>query len=519
MEIYTHQEFPHAVELTEPIGMKFEAIITNDDLHRMNEIFGTKYINGRTAIIGIFGSSDGRKYRDFITLVPLQCSIKGVKMDRVEELMFLNKYYSTNEYIRWQEFNTPFNQLLFEIKRFTEEAERIRPYMTFMYDGIVVEFRDQQLRDLLGRKNSINQYAMAVKFNTLKRITTFTGFTYTIGQNGQVTPMIHYNPIEFMGAIHTKSTGSSLARVRKLDLYIGDQIEVEYVNDVMPYVHKVNSKFNEMNHRRPPRPDEMFPKYCPCCGEELYVSDAAFCLNMNCPERVRQRLTNMMAKLGINDFAESAVNTLKFKSFSDLMQMTPDMMEDLGPTNCIKLYNSLQNLKINKLEDYRIVGALGFSNIAAKTWKSIFKVLSFQELLSIPANELYSRIVNIKGCGEATANAIVAERQYFYSDLKYIFDNQIYIPTTGIEDNKEFKIRFSGFRDSQLVQVLNMDPRVDANDNEGLTKETTLLLVPSLDFKSSKVDKAKKYGIKIATVVDFMENTNNYIPNFNTKFS
>ena len=95
----------------------------------------------------------------------------------------------------------------------------------------------------------------------------------------------------------------------------------------------------------------------------------------------------------------------------------------------------------------------------------------------------------------------------------------MYIPTTGIEDNKEFKIRFSGFRDSQLVQVLNMDPRVDANDNEGLTKETTLLLVPSLDFKSSKVDKAKKYGIKIATVVDFMENTNNYIPNFNTKFS
>lgn len=518
-EILGGYKFPHAVELTEPIGMKFEAIITNDDLHRMNEIFGTKYINGRTAIIGIFGSSDGRKYRDFITLVPLQCSIKGVKMDRVEELMFLNKYYSTNEYIRWQEFNTPFNQLLFEIKRFTEEAERIRPYMTFMYDGIVVEFRDQQLRDLLGRKNSINQYAMAVKFNTLKRITTFTGFTYTIGQNGQVTPMIHYNPIEFMGAIHTKSTGSSLARVRKLDLYIGDQIEVEYVNDVMPYVHKVNSKFNEMNHRRPPRPDEMFPKYCPCCGEELYVSDAAFCLNMNCPERVRQRLTNMMAKLGINDFAESAVNTLKFKSFSDLMQMTPDMMEDLGPTNCIKLYNSLQNLKINKLEDYRIVGALGFSNIAAKTWKSIFKVLSFQELLSIPANELYSRIVNIKGCGEATANAIVAERQYFYSDLKYIFDNQMYIPTTGIEDNKEFKIRFSGFRDSQLVQVLNMDPRVDANDNEGLTKETTLLLVPSPDFKSSKVDKAKKYGIKIATVVDFMENTNNYIPNFNTKFS
>ena len=518
-EILGGYKFPHAVELSEPIGMKFEAIITNDDLHRMNEMFGTKYINGRTAIIGIFGSSDGRKYRDFITLVPLQCSIKGVKMDRIEELMFLNKYYSTNEYIRWQEFNTPFNQLLFQIKRFTEEAERMRPYMTFMYDGIVVEFKEPYLRELLGRKNSINQYAMAVKFNTLKRLTTFTGFTYTIGQNGQVTPMIHYNPVEFMGAIHTKSTGSSLARVRKLDLYVGDQIEIEYVNDVMPYVHKVDSKFNEMNHRRPPRPDEVFPKYCPCCGEELYVSDAAFCLNMNCPERVRQRLTNMMSKLGINDFAESAVNILKFKSFSDLMEFTPDRMQELGPTNCIKLYNSLQNLKVNKLEDYRIVGALGFSNIAAKTWKSIFKVLSFQELLSIPASQLYSKIVNIKGCGEATANAIVAERQYFYPDLKYIFDHQMYISTTGVEDNKEFKVRFSGFRDSQLVQILNVDPRVDANDNEGVTKETTLLLVPSSDFKSGKVKKAKKYGIQVVSLSVFMENINNYIPNFNKPIS
>lgn len=519
-EILGGYKFPNAVELTEPIGMKFEAIVTNDDLQRMNEMFGTHYINGRTAIIGIFGSSDARKYRDFITLVPLQCSIKGVKMDRVEELMFLNKYYAVNEYIRWQEFYSPFSTLLFEIKRFTEEAERMRPYMTFMYDGVVVEFRDPKIRETLGRKNSINQYAMAIKFNTLKRLTTFTGFTYTIGQNGQVTPMIHYNPVEFMGAIHTKTTGSSLARVRKLNLYVGDQIEVEYVNDVIPYVHKVESKFNEMNHRRPPRPDEVFPKFCPCCGEYLYVStDSAFCLNLNCPERVIQRLTNMMAKLGINDFADSAVRVLNYKSFSDLMKMTPDDMAELGPTNCIKLYNSLQNLKVNKLEDFRIVGALGFSNIAAKTWQSIFKVLSFQELLSIPASELYSKIVNIKGCGDATANAIVGERSYFYPDLKYIYDNDMYISTTGVEDTRNIKIRFSGFRDSELVSMLNRDPRIDADDNAGITKGTTLLLIPLNDFKSSKVDKALKYGIPVVPVIEFMDHPDKYIPGFNTKLS
>lgn len=507
-EILGGYKFPYAHELTEPIGMKFEAIITNENLHKMNRMFGTNYINGRTAIIGIFGSSEARKYRDFITLVPLQCSIP---MDRMVEIDFLNKYYTTDELLRYQEFNLPFNQLLFAIKAFTEEAEKMRPYMTFMYDGIVVEFVDQHIRATLGRSNSINQYAMAVKFNTLKRITTFTGFTYTIGQNGQVTPMIHYNPVEFMGAVHTKTTGSSLARVRKLDLYVGDQIEVEYVNDVIPYVNKVHSQFNDLNHRRPPRPDELFPQFCPCCGSELYVTDIAVCMNLNCPERVKQRMSNMLRKLGINDFADSAVNTLNIKSFHELMNMSPDGMSELGPTNCIKLYNSLQNLKVNKLTDYRIVGALGFSNIAAKTWKLIFKNIALKELMSTKASSLYSKIVAIKGCGEATAQTIINEIGYFYSDLRYIIDHDMYISTTGMVDDRYIKIRFSGFRDSLLVDTLNRDERIDADDSAGVTKETTILLIPMDGFRSGKVDKAEKYGVKVVPVKDFLEHFDDYI--------
>lgn len=512
-EILAGYKFPYAHKLDHPIGMKFEAIITNENLHKMNQMFGTKYINGRTAIIGIFGSSEARKYRDFITLVPLQCDT-GVPMDRMVEIDFLNKYYTTDELLRYQEFVLPFNQLLYAIKTFTEEAEKMRPYMTFMYDGVVVEFLDEGLRQLLGRKNSINQYAMAIKFNTLKRITTFKGFTYTIGQNGQVTPMIHYNPVEFMGAIHTKTTGSSLARIRKLDLYKGDQIEVEYVNDVIPYVNKVYSKFNELNHRRPPEPNEVFPKYCPCCGSELYITDIAVCTNLNCPERVKQRMSNMLRKLGINDFADSAVEILKVASFHDLMNMTPDDMVELGPTNCIKLYNSLQNLKVNKLEDYRIIGALGFSNIAAKTWKLIFKEISLQQLMESKPVDLLNQIVSIKGCGQVTAQTIINELGFFYNDLRYIYDHNMFKPTTGMVDTRHIKVRCSGFRDPELMAALNLDERVDADDNAGVTKDTSILLIPLDGFKSSKVDKAIKYGVRVVPVIDFMEHPNEYIVAF-----
>ena len=513
-EILSGYKFPNAVELSEPIGMKFEAIVTHDDLKRMNQMYGTNYINGRTAIIGIFGSSEGRKYRDFITLVPLQCSIKGVTWNRIHEIEFLNKYYANKEYIRYQEFYAPFNTLLFQIKKFVEEAEYMRQYMSFMYDGIVVEFLDEYLRMRLGRKNSINQYAMAVKFNTLRRLTTFTGYTYTIGQNGQVTPMIHYNPVEFMGAIHTKTTGSSYARMRSLNLYVGDQIEVEYVNDVIPYVHTVHSKANEINHQRPPRVEELFPTHCPCCGAVLVIGDTATCPNLDCPERKNQRLSNMLSKLGINDFSDATVKQIGLNSFTQYMNMIPAQLEYLGPTNSVKLYNSLQNLKVNKLEDYRIVGALGFTNIAAKTWKLIFKEISMKDLIYLSASNLYSRIVSIKGCGEVTAHVILVERSYFMEDIKYIFDNNMYIATTGKEDTRSIIIRCTGFRDSELMDALNKDCRVDADDNAGVTKNTTILLIPMEGHKSSKVDKALKYGTKVVPVNDFLDNINLYIPNF-----
>ena len=90
----------------------------------------------------------------------------------------------------------------------------------------------------------------------------------------------------------------------------------------------------------------------------------------------------------------------------------------------------------------------------------------------------------------------------------------MFIPTTGVADTRNIKIRCTGFRDPALMNVLNSDPRVDADDNAGITKDTTYLLVPIEGHTSTKVDKANKYGIKVICVKDFVNNINSYIPNF-----
>ena len=184
-----------------------------------------------------------------------------------------------------------------------------RDYLNFMYDGIVVSYTDEDIRQKLGRKNYINKYSMAIKFDPAEKLTIFRGYTFEVGQHGNITPMIHYDPVEFIGTIHTKSSGSSYERFKSMGLKYGDYINVKYVNDVMPYVSTVDCDSNRNN----PNPVYPFIEHCPICGTKLVISESgksAICPNMECLGRSVTRMTNMFAKLNIKGFGDSTFNTL-----------------------------------------------------------------------------------------------------------------------------------------------------------------------------------------------------------------
>ena len=515
--------FPKAPKLEVPIGMKFEAIVRYDDLYRLNEAASTKYINGRTAIIGIMGSSDAWKYRDYITLVPLQVDASNIGLtfaDRVEELNFLNTYYSTKEYIKASVISGNYATLLYCIRRYVQEAEFSRPYIPFMYDGVVSEFLDNGIRKTLGRENNINQYAMAIKFEALKKQTTFRGYFYTVGQDGSITPMAKYDPVEFIGSIHTKSTLSSLDRFNKLDLRIGDIINVTYVNDVMPYVTKCDLAVNDANHQRSKLPEEEFPTKCPFCGSEVKISisgASAYCSNIDCPGRTISRMSNMLAKMGVKNFSSAAIDSLKVSHFKELYELTMDQLSILGPNNAIKFKAELEKLKTNPLPDYRIIGALGFTSIAAKSWKLLFSKMSLEELHGIytmkgDTNFLDATLTNIKGIGPITSKTIIQEYPYFLEDIQFIIANKMYIPTDK-KSAPDIQIRFTGFRDRELEAVLNKQPGIDCDGDAGITKSTSILLVPMRGYtQGTKCAKAAKYGIPIVAVKDFLDDQSKYIP-------
>lgn len=507
-------KFPNAPEELwnqESIGMKFEAIITKQNLDTFNKLTGKSYKNCRTAIIGLLGRSDAYKYRDLITLVPLATSLEDIT--REEEIAFMNKYYQTGVYFMSAYVQGDYISVLYQVQKFVKEAEFLRDFINFMYDGVVFEYIDQDLIKALGRVNAINKYAMAIKFTPLKRLTTFRGYDWTVGATGSITPMILYDPVEFYGAIHNKSSGHSYERFMKLGLRVGDVIEVEYTNDVMPYVTKPDNDHNRQNSVNEPLP---FISHCPCCGTELKLSDSgknAFCPNIKCEARNLKRMVNMIQKLNMKDFAEARLDGIGAKSLSELFNLTYHDLEFLGEVMATKMLQRIDDLRTKPIKDYDIVGTLGFENIGRRKWKLIFAKYTLPEVLSMTQDQLRSVIVNIKGLGRSAAETIVSQLEFFKDDLHVILGMTNVIPTKGETSGKQ--IRFTGFRDKELVQTLQ-EMGHDADDKSSVTMNTDILLIPEEGHKSTKTAKADSYNMKganiqIVPVTDFMDDFNKYL--------
>ena len=504
--------FPRAEDLDGKIGIQFEAIIQIPYMNYLKNEFGLNYVNARNAVIGISSRKDARMFRDFITLVPLKTDIvvDGQHVDRLVEIEFLNKYIAREVNLKFSIFTGNYISILYQVKRFVDEMQYMRSFMPFLYDGIVVSYYGDDIRRILGRENFVDKFSMAIKFPSLKKETIFTGYKYTIGQNGIITPIIYYNPIEFYGAIHDHSSGHSYKRFQELGLKLGDVIQVEYTNDVMPYVTKMDIQVNQDN----PNPIVPFIKNCPFCGCPIQISDSgksATCPNIECTGRAIARIANMVSKLDLRDFGEKTMEllqaNLKTTSLRDLFKLTTRDVSFLGPVNSVNLIERIQKLKNDPIYDYEIMGSLGFTNIAKSKWKMILNYIPLNDILNQDPDELKFRLINIKGIGMTVVRTILVERNVFREDVEMILSMTNIIPSYHMK--KGLKIRFSGIRDKELVKEVSS--RGHDIGEGAVTKDTDILIVPDENHKSNKVYQAIRNGTIIIPYKDFLNSLDKYL--------
>lgn len=492
--IFGGYEFPRAKDVPALqsgqgtiFGIQFECVVTNYNLEVLSKEFGLNYANARVAVIGLTSRDDARRFLPFLTLVPIRTAGLNIN-DRQAEIEFLNKYFSTDVDMKYAIMRGDYNQLLFQVKRFVEDAETLRPYMPFLYDGVVVSLIDPNLIRLIGRYNSVNKWSIAVKFEAEVKQTIFLGYDFTIGQNGVVTPMARIRPVAFMGNIQTKISVHSFKRFKQLGLKVGDTVMIEFRHDVMAYLTKPDTPYNRSN----PNPVIKFPMVCPFCGTPLQTTSEkeAVCPNKLCPERNLMRITNMLAKLNIKDFGKELIRKLGITSLQEFITYDCNKAEVIlnSKVMAMKLQARINELYNKPMPDYRLMGAIGFTSIAQSKWKLIMSQISVESILQMSDKELSNTLKAIKGIGPVAANTIVAERAYLHNDIVMIANMPCVERTYGQVDTR-VQVRFTGIRDSELEAMFNAKG-FDADGNKGVTKKTMILVVPYVGFQSSKTQKA-----------------------------
>ena len=123
---------------------------------------------------------------------------------------------------------------------------------------------------------------------------------------------------------------------------------------------------------------------------------------------------------------------------------------------------------------------------------------------------LEEKLLAIKGIGSGIIDTILEERPYFIDDMITIFNMPNIIPVLYKQMN--IKIKYSGIRDTELSKYLRS--KGFESDDGSVTKDTTVLIVPSESYSSTKTKMANKYQIPILTYQEFTNNLESYITAF-----
>ena len=376
----------------------------------------------------------------------------------------------------------------------------------YWIDGAVVKIDNLLVRDDLGATAKFPRWAVAYKYPPEEKETVIREIRLQTGRTGRVTPVAEFDPVLLGGSTVSRATIHNMARIRELDIRVGDTIVVRKAAEIIPEILSVNKE---------KRPDGTVPfemGVCPECGTPIEVSEdgmTCVCPNQLCPAQFSKYIEFVAGRdvLDIAGLGPAQIATFIekgwIKALPDVFRLNDHSeeiasLDGFGARSTEKLMAAIEEAKHRDID--RLIKAFGISGVGRHVGKILAK--AYPDIVAI-ASLSVEELLAFDGIGETTAIAI---RNYFSNPDNRTVIGQLHRLGVNIV-SRSYGVSENGPLTGMTFVITGTLPNMSRDeakklieDNGGkvsgsVSKKTTYLLAG--EAAGSKLTKAQSLGVTV----------------------
>lgn len=407
----------------------------------------------------------------------------------------------------------------------SEHLQHLRSEYDYDIDGVICTHNK-----IYPRISSNPEHAFAFKMIMTDQIAEakVLNVLWSPSKDGYLKPRIQIEPIELQGTTIQYATAFNAAYVKQNRLGVGAVVKILRSGDVIPYIQEIVV----------PAEHIQWPK-----EEYVWTDSNIDIILVNAKDNIivlQKQLLLFFKRIGVEGLKEGTIKKFVqagYKTIPSILSMSIQDIQNIDgfkEKSATKLHQSIQHSIQNaSVIDFMTASNLFGRGLGSKKFEAIMDKYPtlFQMYSTMSTDELCKHIVQVDGLASKTAASFVQSLKPFIefmdtiqqshllniSETKPLQINEL-VDTTKASLNSEFVDNIKAPLNSELVDSLeghvyvfsgfrNKDYENIIKSRGGkvstcVSKNTTHLVVKTIDKGGSKMEKAKSLGIQILTKND-----------------